>query len=132
MSDLVKQAEKNIVNVCKAHEDIYSLVDALTTFGNHYIEDWAGGGDFSKGLSLIRKGLDCSLSANIRKLFSLVGVGGEDAQEYSREQFRNLFANDENRYNVIHLLDKYARVPRSYNVELDKEFRKQGKKICEE
>jgi hypothetical protein len=130
MSDLIEQAERNIVNVCRAHEDIYALVDALTAFGNKYVDDWAGGGDFFKGIQLIRQALNQSLSANIRKLFSFAGVGGEAAQEYSREQFCQLFANDTDRYNVMHLLDQYARVPRSYNIEMDVEFRKQGKELC--
>ena len=131
MTDLIKQAEQNILNVCRAHEDIYELVDALTRFCDKYVEEWAGRDDTTQGLYLLRCGLDKSLSANIRKLFTLVGVGGEEAREYSREQFRRLFANEESRYNVMHLLDQYARIPHSYKVDTEKEFRKQGKELCD-
>ena len=131
MSNLIKQAEKNLVNVCKAHDDIYELVDALTRFCDRYVEDWAGRDDTTQGLYLLRCGLDKSLSANVRKLFTLVGVGGEEAAEYSREKFRKLFGNDEKRYTVMHLLDQYARIPHSYKVDTEKEFRKQGKEVCD-
>ena len=129
--DLIKQAEKNLVNVCKAHDDIYELVDALARFCDRYVEDWAGRDDTTQGLYLLRCGLDKSLSANVRKLFALVGVGGEEAIEYSREKFCNLFGDNKKRYTVMHLLHEYGTVPRSYKKEVDEEFRKQGKKVCD-
>lgn len=131
MEDLIKKAEKNLVNICKAFDDMMNIIDAMATFGNKYCHDYIGKNEFLDGLQMMRKAIYREHAEAIRKCFLFVGVGGETAAEYSREKFKEIFCGKE-RYMIVHFLDKYGRIPSSYEAGIDEEFRKQARKICDE
>jgi len=132
MTDHIKEAEKNCVNIAKHMDDMRKVTDALQTFGNRFFDRSLGNmqDDFFKGLQLMRNALYVRYIKALSDCFLFVGVGGKDAEEYSKQQFKELFSDDI--YAVMHLLDKYGNQPSWYSSDDEKEFRKQGmKKVVE-
>ena len=62
--------------------------------------------------------------------FMFAGIGGEEAEKYAREKFRERFSidsmDDNTRYEVMHLLDEYLDIPHCAKVKDEEEFRRQA------
>lgn len=108
---LLKQAEQNVVNRAKAFNDALAFVDALRNFGNRACREYVGRDDFFKGLELIRKAIRAEQSEAIRECFYLVGVGGKEAEEYSKQMFKRVFSG---KYQIMGFLDQWGHTPSSY------------------
>ena len=111
--NLLKQAEQDAVNRAKEMSDMLQVLDALAHAGGRMFQIPDQVEDFSKGLGLLRKAFYAKYTHAIVDCFRFVGVGGEEAKAYSREQFEKLF-DKESRYCVMRLMDKYGNVPSSY------------------
>jgi len=129
-NDLVKEAEKNCVRIAKHMNDMMKVVRALEAFGSRFFDELYEGTDFQKGTRLIRDALYAKYMRSINDCFLFVGVGGKDAEDYSKEQFAELFGKEENA--IMHLLDQYGNYPSWYEANKEKEFRRQAKKKLEE
>ena len=126
MKDFVKAAEKNCVNIAKHMNDMFQVVSAMEAFGSRFLDERYEGEDFQKGTRLIRNALYVKYMRSICDCFLFVGVGGKEAEKYSKEQFAKLFGNEENA--IMNLLDQYGNYPSWYDVDEEDEFRKQAKK----
>lgn len=125
MSDLVKQAERNLINTAKTFEDVLQLMDALNHFGNAACHQYVGQEQFFEGLNKMRMALLNEYSHAMSQCFIFVGVGGEEAQEYSREKFMDYFGEDG--ITVMHFLERFGHMPNSWNINDEKEFKKQAR-----
>jgi len=129
-SKFIEKAERNLVNICKMWDDVDCFTDALQTFGNRMTHEYIGKKDFFDGLQLIIRAISAERADAIAKVFCFVGVGGEEAKEYSKKQFEDIFGEKNHiKYSIMHFLDKYGQTPSWYSEEDDKEFRKQAKDI---
>lgn len=126
MKDYIKEAEKNCVNIAKHMADMFKVIDALTVFGNRFFTARSGGtnGDFFKGLQLMQSALYARYTRALADCFTFVGVGGKDAEAYSKQQFVELFGD--NTYAIMQFLDKSGNHPSWYTVADEKAFREQA------
>ena len=127
--DFVKEAEKNCVRIAKHMSDVLEVVKALENFGNRAFNEFDRE-EYFDGISKIRRAVYSKFVRSISDCFLFIGVGGEDALEYSREEFKKHFG-EEDRYSIMQFLEQYGHVLHSYPVADDEEFRKQAKERLE-
>jgi len=125
-NNLLKNAEKNCVRIAKHMNDTMKVVEALERFGSRFMYERFEGNNFQEGVRLIRDALYAKYIRSISDCFLFVGVGGKDAEDYSKEQFKKLFGDKQNA--IMHLLDQYGNYPSWYKSDEEKELRKQGMK----
>ena len=127
---LIRQAEKNLVNICRAFDDFMEILNAMQRFGNSYIIKPTVRDEFFEGLQKMYRTVYQSHCMAIRDCFSFVGTGGDEAMKYSKEQFKKIF-DEKERTCIMQFLDKYGRAPNSYQLKDEEEFRQQAKEIIE-
>jgi Mn-dependent DtxR family transcriptional regulator len=130
MRDYVKEAEENLVNICKTFKDFFSIVNAMQHFGYCYCSSEQNEKLFFEGLSKIRAAMLEEHRRAEALLLGFVGVGGSKAKEYSIEKFKEYFDEDD-RQTVMHFLDRFGQVPHTYLTEDDKKFREQAKALLD-
>lgn len=124
--DYVKEAEKNVVRIAKHLSDMLKVLDAFSRFGNCFFGREGTDRDlFFDGLSKMRKAVYSKYIFMLSQCFHFVGVGGEDAKQYSFEQFKEHFGNEI--YSITQFLDRYGEPMSWYNSDMEEEFRKQAK-----
>ena len=131
MTDIIKQAEANLVNVCKSFQDAITFTEALANFGLRFCHEHVATKEFLEGICKIQSALFTEQNYAIAQCFHFVGVGGEEAKKYSRELFEEVFCG-EKRYSIMQFLDKYGQIPSSYKSKDREEFAKQAKQRFEE
>lgn len=129
MSKYLKQAEQNVVNRAKVYNDFLEIIDAFSRFGNKVCNDRTSKDKFFQGLQLIRDAIYAEQSMALRECFYFVGVGGKEAESYSREMFKKVFGED---YSIMQFLDQWGNIPSSYKISTEEEFRFECKKKIEE
>jgi len=122
------QTEKNLVNICRAFDDFMEILDAMQRFGNNYVTQITVRDEFFEGLRKMYRATYQSHCMAIRDCFCFVGTGGDEAMKYSREQFEKVF-NESERACVMRFLDRYGRVPSSYYIKDEEEFKQQAREI---
>lgn len=122
----IKEAEANVIRIAKSFEDFLSILDAFANFGNRMCHQHIGKGQFFDGLSMMRSAIYKEYRNALANCFIFVGIGGEEAIEYSRKKFEEMFNEDE-RYVIMDFLDKYGQIPNSYDIEKEEGFRRQAK-----
>jgi len=130
--NLIKSAEKNILFAAKEAELTINFLEALSTYGNkafprHNTDMY---NQFFQGLQMMRNAVYTLYMHKIVDCFGLVGVGGEKVIKFSKEKMKKLF-NDEEKYHVMHFLDKYGNLKSYYSDEDEKAFREEVKKALE-
>lgn len=128
MRKLLEQAEQNVVNRAKAYNDALAFVDALANFGNCACRDYVGKPKFFEGLKMIREAIRAEQSEAIRECFYFVGVGGKEAEEYSRQMFKHVFGG---KYQVMDFLDKWGHTPSSYLTSEREAFEAECKEVID-
>lgn len=123
--DYIREAEQNVVNICKVFVEIRKIVDCLATIGNKYCHDHIAKDDFFKGVQTISRALDIEHANAIHNCFIFTGIGGEEALEYARESFKETFDSDY-QY-IMRFLSKWGQRTTFYDSDVEKEFRKQAK-----
>ncbi len=105
---LIKEAEQNVLNHAKFITDMISVIDSMQyAIGDLASSKYSGRDEIAEGLQMVRTGLYREMQFTIAKAFAFVGVGGEEAEKYSREHARKVFGKGE----VMSLLDKHLRMP---------------------
>ena len=128
MSKYLKQAEQNVVNRAKAYNDFLEIIDALSRFGIKACSSQSKD-KFFQGLQLMRDAIYTDQSMALRECFYFVGVGGKEAESYSKEMFKNAFGED---YSIMQFLEKWGNIPISYSALVEEEFRDECKQKIEE
>jgi hypothetical protein len=131
MTDLVKQAEKNLVKIAASWEDAMKMLDALQGFGNKMCHEHIGKDEFFEGLYKTRHAVYMEYIRAISDCFIFAGVGGEETTRYSREKFKEAF-NGKERFCVLNFLDKHGHRPHRWTSEEDDEFRRQAGEVLKE
>lgn len=126
--DFIKEAEQNLVNQAVFFRDLLSIVEFLNRVGYMHFPKYENRDrdDYFKGLSMIRNALQSQYVNRQSNLLGFVAIGGKKAKEYSLNEFKNTYGEDvEDRYMIMHLLDKYGSLPDRWLSDDEKEFRQQ-------
>jgi hypothetical protein len=126
--DLIKEAEENIINQAVFFKDLLSIVEFFNRVGYRYFPQYENRDkdDYFKGLYMMRDALQSQYVTKHANLLGFVAIGGEKAKEYSLNEFKSMYGeNVEERYMIMHLLNKYGAVPNGWVSDDEKEFRKQ-------
>ena len=132
-SDLIKMAEQNVLNRCREAAEWLNSLKRVQSAGDTFFPNW--GTDpvrdaWHDGMSKARNALGGRLAEIQAEAFIFAGIGGEEAEKYAREKFRERFSidsmDDNTRYEVMHLLDEYLDIPHCAKVKDEEEFRRQA------
>ena len=128
--DYIREAELKILKRMKYFDDVFNVLDALATFGNCVCNEYVGKKGFFEGLQKIRNSLLQEYYKTTSEAFMFVSNSSE-LQKHSFQKFKNHFDENE-RYCIMNFLDEFGRLPSSWKVDEEKEFRRQAKKYIEE
>ena len=109
MSDLVKQAKQNVVNIAKSISDIHEILDTIIRFGDKHLYEHATKNEFFEGLSKIR--------LSVYKDWTHV-----------IELYKQILDSRDNKVTMQQLLDKLEQCQDAYKEVDEIKFRKQAKK----
>lgn len=132
-SDLIKMAEQNVLNRCREAAEWLNILKRVQSAGDTFFPNW--GTDpvrdaWHDGMSKARNALYYRLAEIQAEAFIFAGIGGDEAEKYAREKFRERFSidnmDDTTRYEVMHLLDEYLDIPHCAKVKDEIEFRRQA------
>jgi hypothetical protein len=112
MSKLIKEAEQNVINQAKYYTDLIGVLDdlqhgILRTLDHHS----PGREKIAEGFAKVRQGVYDEMQFALARCFCIVGIGGEEATTYSREQAKRIF---DGRHTTMEWLDKWHRLPSSW------------------
>jgi len=128
--NFIKKAEKNVVNTAKELSDSIEIFKALSGMGN-MIKNEEGKNKYFDGLSKMRTAIYEQYIEAISNCFIFAGVGGKEAQKFSRELFKKRF-NPNDRIVVMNFLEKWGHVPRSWKIVDEKILRDEAMQLIEE
>ena len=132
-SDLIKMAEQNVLNRCREAAEWLNILKRVQSAGDTFFPNWSTDpvrGAWHDGMSKARNALYYRLAEIQAEAFIFAGIGGEEAEKYAREKFRERFSidsmDDTTRYEVMHLLDEYLDISHCAKVKDEEEFRRQA------
>ena len=132
-SDLIKMAEQNVLNRCREAAEWLNILKRVQSAGDTFFPNWSTDpvrDAWHDGMSKARNALYYRLAEIQAEAFIFAGIGGEEAEKYAREKFRERFSidsmDDTTRYEVLHLLDEYLDIPHCAKVKDEEEFRRQA------
>lgn len=132
-SDLIKMAEQNVLNRCREAAEWLNILKRVQLAGDTFFPNWSTDpvrDAWHDGMSKARNALYYRLAEIQAEAFIFAGIGGEEAEKYAREKFRERFSidsmDDTTRYEVLHLLDEYLDIPHCAKVKDEIEFRRQA------
>lgn len=132
-SDLIKMAEQNVLNRCREAAEWLNILKRVQFAGDTFFPNWSTDpvrDAWHDGMSKARNALYYRLAEIQAEAFIFAGIGGEEAEKYAREKFRERFSidsmDDNTRYEVLHLLDEYLDIPHCSKVKDEEEFRRQA------
>ena len=109
----IKQAEQNVINQARFFNDLMNCLASMQHGLGALTDRWSPGReDFAKGFELLRKAAYAEHQHALARCFAFIGVGGEEAEAFSREQARRVFRND---HSIIQWLDEWNRLPSGWN-----------------
>lgn len=129
MSSLIKEAEKNIIHICKDMHFYQDIVLALRKSASSLFErnantDYAD--KFYEGIDLLLQAIYARQNELLSQCFIFTGVGGEDAKQYAFEQFKRRF-DEKAQMEIMSLLDSCGVPMHSYLIDTEKKFRKDAR-----
>jgi len=128
MRDFVKEAEQNIVNQAVFFKDLISVIDILGRATRSYFPEYNNRDkeDFSKGMNLIYSALHSQYVKRQSDLLIFASIGGEEAKQFSLNKFKEMYGKDaEERYSIMHFLDKFGNTPANWLTDEEEQFREQ-------
>ena len=128
----IKEAERNLLRVCKIFSIYLDLLDSMGNFGNKYFESYDNENKrmFFEGLQKMREAILNRFAHQMKNLFMLASIGGEEAERFAREELKRVFSEDE-RYSVMFFLSKFGTLPGVWSSEDEREFRKQMRDVLD-
>lgn len=121
---LLKQAEKNVVNIAVSFETILRVLDGLTIFGNQACKEHVGKKKFFEGLQIMHEAVYSEYVNACRDCLIFAGVGGEEAKAFAKKKFREQFKGD---YDVLHFLNQWGQLPGFVSTEQENQLLREAK-----
>jgi hypothetical protein len=112
--NVLREAERTVVNMAKAAADFQQILSALEGYGDKAFRyDSKERDQFFEGLQLMRQAaFTCELQ-RIAECFCFAGTGEGEAAEYSRQQFMAYFGKDE-RECLLRFLEYHGNTPKAW------------------
>ena len=104
----IKEAEKNVINQAKFWTEFISFIEGMSHRINNKLESRTARDKFADGLNKLREAAWDEQQFALARCFALVGVGGKEAEEFSKERAKLLFGG---KYSTMQWLDKWNRLP---------------------
>jgi hypothetical protein len=112
MSKLIKEAERNVINQAKYYTDLIGVLDDLQHGVLRTLDSHSPGREkITEGFNQVRQGVYSEMQFALARCFCIVGIGGEEAVAYSREQAKRIF---DGRHTTMEWLDNWHRLPSSW------------------
>ena len=117
----IKEAEQNVLNQAKFWTEFAEFVQSMQ-YGIHNATDRYSPGreKFDQAFDLLRRAAYEEKQFALARCFALVGVGGEEAEKFSREHAKRIFGDN---YAVIHWLDQWNRLPSAWRADDEEALR---------
>jgi hypothetical protein len=125
-SDILKQAEQNVIKIARAFQDAIKVLNATTRFSSVYCHEHVARKDFETAIYNAQNALLREFEYAISNCFLFVGVGGKESIEFSRELFEKVFS-EENRACVMQFLNDHGQYPSFYKQSDDDSLREAAK-----
>lgn len=107
----IKEAEKNVLNQAKFWTEFISFIEGMSYSIDNRLESRTAKDKFAEGLNKLREAALDEQQFALARCFALVGVGGKEAEEFSKERAKLLFGGE---YSTMQWLDKWNRLPSSW------------------
>ena len=126
----IKEAEQNVLNQAKFWTEFAEFVQSMQ-YGIHNATDRHSPGreKFDQAFDLLRRAAYEEKQFALARCFALVGVGGEEAEKFSREHAKRIFGGEQS---VIEWLDGWNRVPSSWLASDEEALKSELKKSIED
>lgn len=108
----IKEAEQNVFNQAKFWTEFAEFVQSMQNGIHNATDRWSPGREkFDQAFDLLRRAAYEEKQHALARCFALVGVGGEEAEKFSREHAKRIFGGKQS---VIEWLDRWNRVPSAW------------------
>lgn len=118
----IKEAEQNVLNQAKFWTDFLRFIDGMSYGISARLDSPQAKEQFAEGLTLLREAAWNEQQFALARCFALVGVGGKEAEKFSKERAKVLFGGG---YSTIQWLDEWNRVPSYWLSSKNDEFKKE-------
>jgi hypothetical protein len=130
----IKEAEQKALNEAKYWNDFLVFLDSIQYKVSALVDDDYGNYEgspkskFNKAFHDLRHAAYSQQQVVLARCFALVGVGGQEAEDYSKERAKKVFSDD---YSVMQWLETNHRLPSSWRTKDEEEFRQELKESLE-
>lgn len=131
MNSLIKEAEKNIVRICKDMSTYQSIVIALRNSASQLFEHNANTDykdKFYKGIDLLLQAIYARQNELLGQCLIFSGIGGKDAEEFAFQKFKERFRDDD-RMLIMDLLGENGTCPGRWSLQEEENFRKEAQEV---
>lgn len=109
----IKEAEQNALNQAKFWTEFAEMVQSMQCGIHNATDRYSPGREkFDQAFDLLRHAAYEEKQHALARCFALVGVGGEEAEKFSREHAKRVFGGN---YSTIQWLDPWCRIPSSWH-----------------
>ena len=126
----IKETEQNVLNQAKFWTEFAEMVNSMQ-YGIHNATDRYSPGreKFDQAFDLLRRAAYEEKQHALARCFAFVGVGGKEAEKFSREHAKRIFGGD---YSTIQWLDPWCRIPSSWMSEDEARFENELKEALKD
>ena len=126
----IKEAEQNVLNQAKFWTEFAEMVQSMQCGIHNATDRYSPGREkFDQAFDLLRRAAYEEKQHALARCFALVGVGGEEAEKFSREHAKRIFGGEQS---VIEWLDGWNRVPSSWLAGDEEALKSELKKSIED
>ena len=105
----IKDAEQNVLNQAKFWTEFAEFVMSMSHGVQNATDRYSPGRErFMQAFDLLLRAAYDEKQHALGRCFALIGVGGEEAERFSREHAKKIFGGD---YSTMEWLDRWNRVP---------------------
>lgn len=115
----IKEAERNVLNQARYYSDAMEFFRGMAANLSNCTHDYAGQKEIREGIDLVMRGLYKEQQFALSRCFALVGVGGKEAEKFSRENAQRLFGGD---FANMQWLNEWRHLPGHWMVDDEKKF----------
>lgn len=124
----IKEAEQNVINNAKFWTEFIEMIDSMQSGVSDISDHWQDNKKFNEGFRMLRHAAYDRQQEAFARCFAFVGVGGKEAEEFSKERAKKLFGGD---YSVVQYLDSFICIPSSWHTEAPDALRQELKQAIE-
>jgi hypothetical protein len=126
MDTMIKEVERRVIETARFHDDVLKAIDAFANLGRIMRYDQTLYAEFHAAIAQLRSAVYKNQAFALKTCFELVGVGGEQAAQYSRDRMRELFVSNTTggKRSLLHFLESMNSIPTSWE-EDEKQLRKE-------